>query len=390
MNYWDSKYQEFREKVRDFALKHVAPLAAELDEQQRFPRELMKPLADEGYLGMVVSKKYGGSGFETLEYAIAVEEFSRVCGSTGITIAAHNSLGLWPIYAFGTEEQKRNYLPRGCAGELVAFGLTEPGAGSDAGGTKTRAELKDDGWVLNGSKCWITSASECFASVVTAKTSDEPGSHGISSFILEKGWPGFESGKKENKLGLRGSDTAFLHFSDVKVPLENQLGETGEGFKQFMKTLDGGRISIGAMALGLGQGALDCALKYAVEHETSELPLSKRQGVAFQLADMETELEAARGLVYRAAMMKDEGIPFSANSAHAKLFASEVGTRCAAKAIGILETGGVRAGEYPAERIWRDVKLCEIGEGTSEIQRIVISRNLVKSYQKALGDSTSA
>jgi butyryl-CoA dehydrogenase len=387
MNFWDKKYQEFREKVRAFAEERVAPLAVEIDEQQRFPTELIKPLADEGYLGMVVSKKYGGSGFETLEYAIAVEEFSRVCGSTGITIAAHNSLGLWPIYAFGTEDQKRKYLPRGCAGELVAFGLTEPGAGSDAGGTKTRAALEDETWTLNGSKCWITSASECYAAVVTAKTSDEPGSRGISSFILEKGWDGFTSGKKENKLGLRGSDTAFMHFDDVKVPLENQLGETGGGFKQFMKTLDGGRISIGAMALGLGQGALDCAVKYAVEQEATGLKLSERQGVAFQLADMEIELEAARGLIYRAAMMKDEGIPYSANSAHAKLFASEVGTRCASKAIGILEQAGARVGEYPAERIWRDVKLCEIGEGTSEIQRIVISRNLTKRYLETPNNS---
>ncbi len=389
MNFWDKKYEDFRQQVRAFALERVAPLAVSIDEEQRFPKELIKPLADEGYLGMVVSKKYGGSGFETLQYAIAVEEFSRVCGSTGITIAAHNSLGLWPIYEFGSEEQKRKYLPRGCAGELVAFGLTEPDAGSDAGGTKTRAVIEDDNWIINGSKCWITSATECYAAVVTAKTSDEPGSRGISSFILEKGWDGFVSGKKENKLGLRGSDTAFLHFSDVKVPLENQLGETGGGFKQFMKTLDGGRISIGAMALGLGQGALDCALKYAVEQEATGLSLSKRQGVAFQLADMETELQAARGLIYRAAMMKDEGLAYGPNSAHAKLFASEVGTRCAAKAIAILETGGTRVGEYAAERIWRDVKLCEIGEGTSEIQRIVISRNLVRRYQEELTEKSA-
>jgi alkylation response protein AidB-like acyl-CoA dehydrogenase len=331
---------------------------------------------------MVVSKNYGGSGFVTFEYAIAVEEFSRVCGSTGITIAAHNSLGLFPIYGFGSEDQKRRYLPRGCAGELVAFGLTESDAGSDAGGTKSRATLEGDHWLLNGSKCWITSASECYAAVVTAKTSDEPGSRGISSFILEKGWPGFDSGKKENKLGLRGSDTAFLHFNDVKVPLENQLGETGQGFKQFMKTLDGGRISIAAMAIGLGQGALDSAAKYANQRESYGKKISEFQGIAFKLADMETELEAARGLTYRAAMMKDQGIPFSPESAKAKLFASEAGTRAAANAIGILGAVGIRTGEHTAERMWRDVKLCEIGEGTSEIQRIVISRDLIKRYSQ--------
>ncbi|MFQ5608042.1 MAG: acyl-CoA dehydrogenase family protein [Candidatus Zixiibacteriota bacterium] len=382
--YWDKKYEDFRAGVRDFAERVVGPLAVEIDQTQRFPRELLKPLAEEGYLGMVVSKKYGGSGFETLQYAIAVEEFSRICGSTGITIAAHNSLGLWPIFAFGTEEQKRKYLPRACSGELLAFGLTEPGAGSDAGGTKTRAVYDGEKWTINGAKCWITSATECFAATITAKTSDEPGSYGISSFIVEKDMPGFSAGKKEDKLGLRGSDTAFLHLSDVDVPPENQLGETGEGFKQFMMTLDGGRISIGAMAIGLGQAALDDAANHAVKLDQAGFKLSENQGIAFKLADMVTELEAARGLVYKTAMMKDEGLPFSMTSAQAKLFASEVGTRCAANAIGILGAEGLRVGDHPSERAWRDVKLCEIGEGTSEIQRIVISRQLLKDYSEQL------
>ncbi len=382
--YWDKKYLEFREKVREFAERVVAPVAAEIDESQRFPSELMKPIAEEGYLGMVISKKYGGSGFETLEYTIAVEEFSRVCGSTGITVAAHNSLGLWPIYAFGTEEQKRKYLPRGCAGELFAFGLTEPDAGSDAGGTKTRAVLAGDKWIINGSKCWITSATECFAATVTARTSDEPGSYGISSFILEKGMTGFSSGKKEVKLGLRGSDTAFMHFSDVEVPLENQLGETGQGFRQFMKTLDCGRISIGAMAIGLAQGALDDAAQFAVKLDQSGHKMSENQGIAFQLADMRTEIDAARGLVYRAAMLKDQDEPFGLESAEAKLFASEVGTRCAVRALDILGQAGAVVGDHPSERILRDVKLCEIGEGTSEIQRIVISRRILKEYAALL------
>ena len=382
--YWDKRYIEFRERVREFAERVIGPIAAEIDETQRFPGEIMKPLADEGYLGMVIPKKYGGAGSETLEYAIAVEEFSRVCGSTGITVAAHNSLGLWPIYAFGTEEQKRKYLPRGCSGELIAFGLTEPGAGSDAGGTKTRAVRDGDKWILNGSKCWITSATECFAATVTAKTSDEPGSYGISSFILEKGMNGFSSGKKEVKLGLRGSDTAFLHFADVEVPAENQLGECGEGFKQFMLTLDCGRISIGAMAIGLAQGALDDAAAFALELDRSGHKMSENQGIAFQLADMLTEIEAARGLVYRAAMLKDQEAPFGLASAEAKLFASEVGTRCAHRALDILGQAGAVVGDHPSERILRDVKLCEIGEGTSEIQRIVISRKLLKEYERLL------
>lgn len=391
--FWDKKYEEFREKVRDFAERTIAPLAVEIDETARFPHEILKPLADEGYLGMVVSQKYGGTGSETLEYAIAVEEFSRVCGSTGITIAAHNSLGLYPIYAFGSEEQKRKYLPRGCAGELIAFGLTEPDAGSDAGGTRTRAVLKDDHWLINGSKCWITNATLCYVSVITAKTSDEPGTRGISSFIVEKDWPGFSSGKKENKLGLRGSDTAFMHLQDVKVPLDGQLGETGMGFKQFMQTLDGGRISIGAMALGLAQGALDCAMKYALVRKQFGRRIIDNQGIAFKLATMSTEIDAARALVYLASMKKDQGLPFGPDSARAKLFASEVGTRTAATAIGILGAVGIRTGAYPAERIWRDVKLCEIGEGTSEIQRIVISRDLIKRYSAAMEaapDTTTA
>lgn len=376
---WGEKYSEFREKVRAFALEKVAPSAVEIDETQRFPKEGLAPLAEAGYLAMVIPKEYGGAGNDMLEYTIAVEELSRVCGSTGITVAAHNSLGMSPILLFGSEEQKKKYLPRACAGELIAFGLSEPEAGSDAGGTKTRAIRNSSGWIINGAKCWITSATECFAAIVTAKTSEEEGSYGISSFILEKGMEGFTSGKKENKLGLRGSDTAFLHIADVRVPDSAQLGETGNGFKQFMKILDAGRISIGAMAVGMAQGALDCALKFAAEHEEYGRKIASSQGIAFQLADMETEIEAARGLIYRAAVMKDRGMKFGPESAKAKLFASEVGTRCAFKAIGILGAEGLRVGQHPAERIWRDVKLCEIGEGTSEIQRIVIARDLLKS-----------
>lgn len=376
------EHQEFRERIRAFAEKVIAPGAAKLDAEQRFPTEYLKPLADEGLMGMVVPEEYGGSPVDTVSYSIAVEELSRVCGSTGITIAAHNSLGCFPIYKFGTEEQRKKYLPRGTkGGELLAFGLTEPEAGSDAGATKTTAIKKDDHWLMNGTKCFITSASHAFASVNTARTSDKPGVHGISSFILEKDWEGYEVGKKENKMGLRGSDTAFLHFTDVKIPLENQLGEEGEGFKQFMITLDGGRISIGAMALGLAQGAYECALKYAgTAKGANGKPVGTTQAIQFKLADMATEIEAARYLIYGASEMKDAGVKFSKQSAMAKMYASEVGRRAAYEAIQILGEVGILTGPHPAERILRDVKLCEIGEGTSEVQRIVIAREVLKPY----------
>ncbi len=377
------EHLEFREKIRAFALEHIAPHAKELDEQQRFPEEYLKLLADNGLMGMVVSEEYGGSPVDTISYSIAVEELSRVCGSTGITIAAHNSLGCYPIYKFGNEEQKKKYLPRGTkGGELIAFGLTEPDAGSDAGATKTTAVKKDDYWIINGTKCFITSATPAFASIATTRTSDEPGVKGISSFILEKGWEGYELGKKENKMGLRGSDTAFLHFTDVKVPLENQLGELGEGFKQFMITLDGGRISIAAMALGLAQGAYDCALEYAANHVENGKPIGATQAIQWKLADMVTEIEAARHLVYGASVMKDAGVKFSKESAMAKLYAAETGRKVASEAIQILGDVGYFTNRYPAERIFRDIKLCEIGEGTSEVQRIVIAREELKSIQK--------
>ncbi|MFH1701432.1 MAG: acyl-CoA dehydrogenase family protein [Candidatus Zixiibacteriota bacterium] len=376
----DKKHLEFRERIRAFSLEKIAPHAAEIDEEQKFRIESLKDLSSEGLMGMVVADEYGGSLVDTVSYSIAVEELSRVCGSTGITIAAHNSLGCFPIHKFGSEEQKKKYLPRGTeGGELLAFGLTEPEAGSDAGATRTTSVKNEEGWIVNGTKCFITSASHAFASVITARTSDDPGVKGISSFILEKEWNGYEIGKKENKLGLRGSDTAFMHFTDVNVPLENQLGELGDGFRQFMITLDGGRISIGAMALGLAQGAYDCAVKYAAEKTINGKPIGTTQAIQWKLADMATEIEAARYMVYGSSMMKDAGIGFSKESAMAKLYASEVGRWAAEQALDILGEVGIITGKYPAERILRDVKLCEIGEGTSEIQRIVIARDVLKS-----------
>jgi len=377
----EKKHLEYREKIRAFMLEKIEPLAAQLDLEQRFPDEHMKPLTEMGLLSALIPEEYGGQPVDTLSYIIQVEEASRVCGSTGIMLAAHNSLGTFPVLEFGTEEQKKKYLPRAARGELMAFGLSEPDAGSDAGGTRTMAIKKDDCWVMNGSKCWITSATKSFATIATARTSDDPRDKEITGFIVEKDWEGYAVGKKENKLGLRGSDTAFLHFDDMKVPFENLLGKVGEGFKQMLITLDGGRISIGAMALGLGQGALDCALKYASERVQFGKPIAYYQGIGHRLADMATELEAARLMVYEAAIMKDAHVPFSRQSAMCKLYASEVATRTAAAAMTVLGAIGYYTGPYPVERIWRDVKLCEIGEGTSEIQRLVISRDLLKSLK---------
>lgn len=373
---------EFREKMRAFAKEKLEPVAAAIDIEQRFPSEHIAPLTELGMFSMLIPEEYGGKKIDTICYSIAVEEISRVCGSTGITVAAHNSLGTFPIIKFGTDQQRKQYLPRAAKGELIAFGLSEPDAGSDAGGTKTHARRNGDHWVVNGSKCWITSATKSFATIASAKTSDDPKDKQITCFIFEKEWDGYSVGKKENKLGLRGSDTAFLHFDDLKVPNENLLGKEGEGFKQLLITLDGGRISIGAMALGMAQGALDCALNYAVVREQYGRPISDFQAIQHTLADMATEIEAARLMIYEASALKDAGKYFTKHSAMCKLFASEVGTRVAAKAIGVLGGVGYMTGEYPVERIWRDVKLCEIGEGTSEIQRLVIAREMLKEIRK--------
>ncbi len=377
----EKKHLDYRAKMRAFCKEVIEPKAAVLDEEQRFPNEHMGPLTEMGLLSALIPEQYGGKPVDTLSYIIAVEELSRVCGSTGIMIAAHNSLGTFPILKFGTEAQKQKFLPRAAKGELLAFGLSEPDAGSDAGGTRTFAKQAGDHWVVNGSKCWITSATKAFATIGTARTSQDPTDKRITTFVFERDFPGYAVGKKENKLGLRGSDTAFLHFDDMKVPVENQLGEVGHGFKQMLITLDGGRISIGAMALGLAQGAFDCALKYAAVRKQFDKPIAENQAIQHKLADMATEITAARLMIYEASIMKDAGVPYGRLSAMCKLYASEVGTRAAATAIGILGGIGFTTGPYPAERIWRDVKLCEIGEGTSEIQRLVIARDLLKAVQ---------
>ncbi len=372
------QHQRFRQKIREFAEREIEPKAKQLDQEGKFPFDTIKKLSEMGIMGMVVPKEYGGSGYDTLSYSIAVEEISRVCGSTGITVAAHNSLGLYPIYLFGTEEQKRKYLPDLASGKkLGSFGLTEPEAGSDAAGTKTTAVLDGDSYVINGSKCFITNASVGETFVITAVTDKSKGYKGISSFILEKGMKGFSVGKKENKMGLRGSDTATLIFEDLRVPKENLLGKEGEGFKQFMITLDGGRISIGAMALGIAQGAFDKALSYAKERKQFDQPIANFQAIQWKLADMATQIEAARHLIYHASELKDRKEKFIRESAMAKLFASEVGRWVTYQAIQIFGGYGYMC-EYPLERYLRDVKLCEIGEGTSEIQRLIIARELLR------------
>lgn len=367
-----------RDMVREFALNEVEPIAAEIDENERFPEETVKKMAELNLMGIPWEEKYGGAGCDNLCYAIAVEEISRVCGSTGITLAAHISLGSFPIYAFGTEEQKKKYLVPLAKGEHIgAFGLTEANAGSDAKGTQTKAVLKGDKYILNGSKIFITNGGVAETLVVTAVTDKSQGVHGISSFIIEKDFPGFSIGKKEEKLGLRGSDTVELVFEDCEVPKENLLGKEGEGFKQFMKTLDGGRVSIGAMALGIAQGALDKSIPYAKERTQFGKPIAKFQAIQWMIADMATEIEAARHLVYNAARLEDAGRPFAKESAMCKLFASEAAMRATKDAIQIHGGYGYTK-DYPVERYYRDAKLCEIGEGTSEIQRIVISRKLLR------------
>jgi butyryl-CoA dehydrogenase len=372
------EHEEFRKHIREFAEKEIEPQAKELDETGQFPFDTVKKLGQMGIMGMVVPKEYGGTGHDTLSYSIAVEEISRVCGSTGITVAAHNSLGVYPIFLFGSENQKKKYLPDLASGKkLGAFGLTEPDAGSDAAGTKTTAVLDGDRWVINGSKCFITSASVGETFVITAVTDKSKGYKGISSFILEKGMRGFSIGKKENKMGLRGSDTATLVFEDLRIPKDNILGQPGEGFKQFMITLDGGRISIGAMALGIAQGAFDKALDYAKQREQFGKSITDFQAVQWKLSDMATQLEAARHLIYHASELKDKGEKIIKESAMAKLYASEVGRFVTYQAVQIFGGYGYMS-DYPVERYMRDVKLCEIGEGTSEIQRIVIARELIR------------
>ncbi len=371
-----------RNTMRDFARERVEPIAAEHDEHQKFPEATVRELAGLGILGITVPDEYGGSGGDELSYILAVEELSRADASHGLTLAAHISLGIYPILAFGTEEQKKKYLPPLCDGKgLGTFGLTEPGAGSDAGGTLTRAVLDGDSWVINGRKQFITNGTYSLSPVITARSDRESkGYRGISAFIVPRPTPGFELGKKENKLGCRASDTRELIFENCRIPKENLLGELGQGFKIFMSTLDGGRISIAALALGIAQAALDKALPYARERRQFDQPIGSFESVSNMIADMATEIEAARHLTYHAARLKDAARPFGQESSMAKLYASEVAMRATTKAVQIFGGYGYTK-DYPVERYFRDAKLTEIGEGTSEIQRLVIARHLLGKLQ---------
>jgi butyryl-CoA dehydrogenase len=366
-----------RAMVRDFALDKVAPRAAEIDENHRFPTETWKEIVELGLPGIPFPEELGGSNGGTLAYCLAVEELSRVCGSTGLTLAAHVSLGTYPIYAWGGDKLKSAYVPKLVAGEYMgAYGLTEPNAGSDSGGTQTSAVLKGNEYVLNGRKCFCTNANFAGTFIVTAVTDRSAGPKGISAFVVPRGIAGLHIEKGEKKLGMRGSDWASLVFEDARIPRDHLLGPEGEGFKTFMKTLEGGRISIGALGLGIAQGSYDCALKYAQEREAFGKPLAKQQAVAFKLANMAVEVEAARHLVYHAARLKDSGQAFGTAASIAKLYSSEVAMRVSYDAIQIYGGYGYSR-EYPVERMWRDAKLCTIGEGTSEVQRLIISRAIL-------------
>jgi alkylation response protein AidB-like acyl-CoA dehydrogenase len=378
MVYLNDEHKMFRAMVRDFAEREVAPLAPHIDETQEFPMQTIEKMAKLGLMGIPFPEELGGAGMDTVAYTIAVEEISRVCAATGITLAAHTSLGTNPIYLFGTDDQKRTYMPAMTAGRAIgSFGLTEPDAGSDAGGTKTRAVLDGEHYVLNGTKVYVTSGRYAHTLCVSARTSDGRGTRGISAFIVETKTPGFKVGTKENKLGIRGSDTSVIFFEDCRIPKTNLLGPEGEGFQVFMKALEGGRISIGAMALGIAQGAYEKAVQYSKERVQFGQPIANFQAVQFMLVDMATQIEAARHLVYYAAWLKDQGKPIVKESSMAKLYASEAAMFVTTKAIQV-HGGAGYCKEFHVERYFRDAKITEIGEGTSEIQRLVIARELLR------------
>ncbi len=365
--------QLMQSMFREFAQTTLKPMAAELDETEHFPAELIPQMGEIGLFGIPISDEYGGAGLGNLEYAMAVEELSKVCASTGVTVSAHTSLCCWPIAEYGTEEQKRKYLPRLATGEsLGAFGLTEPNAGTDAAGQRTTAEDKGDHWLINGSKIFITNGNYADVYVIFAMTDKSLGNKGITAFILEKGMEGFTFGTKEKKMGIRGSATYELLFKDVKVPKENQLGEVGKGFKIAMSTLDGGRIGIASQALGIAQGAIDETVPYVQQREQFGKRLSQFQNTQFELADMQTKVDAARLLVYRAAAAKDAHQPYAHLAAMAKLFASETASDVTRRCLQLFGGYGYTR-EYPMERMMRDAKITEIYEGTSEVQKMVIS-----------------
>jgi butyryl-CoA dehydrogenase len=371
------EHEMLRSTFRDFAEKEIKPIAAEIDQEGEIPSALIKKMGEIGLMGMTAPKEYGGSGCDRISYMIGLEEVSRACGSSGLFMEAHNSLALGHICERGNENQKKKYVPTlSKAEKLCSWALTEPSAGSDAGGMRTTAVQDGNGWVLNGTKVFITTGSLADVIVVMAVTDKTKGAHGISAFIVEKDTPGFSTGIDEDKLGLRGTHTSELVFEDCRIPNDNIIGEPGTGFTGAMNILDRGRTAVGAMALGIAQGALEESVKYAKEREQFGRPIGKFQAIQWMLADMATQVEASRWLVYRSAWMEDQDMKFTKEASMAKLYASEMATQTCIKAIQIHGGYGYTK-DYPVERMLRDVKLCEIGEGTSEVQRLVIARQLL-------------
>ncbi|MBD3225755.1 MAG: acyl-CoA dehydrogenase [Caldithrix sp.] len=382
MIHFTEEQQMVRQMIRDFARKEVAPKAIEIDEEEKFPHEIFKQMAELNLLGIPFPEEYGGAGFDYVSYVIAQEELARACASTALSFSAHISLAGTALDDYGTDQQKERFLTPLASGQKYgSFGLSETTAGSDAGGTKTVAVKKGNKWVINGSKAWITNAEVADIFVITALTDKDKGVHGISNFIVEPNTAGFEVGKKERKCGMRASPTCVLHFSDVEVPEENLLGKPNEGFKQFLNILNGGRIGIGAQALGIAKEALKRSMQYAQEREQFGKKIGSFQAIQFKLADMATDITAAEHMIYSAAQLKQDGQPYILEAGKAKLFATEMATRAANEAIQI-HGGNGYIREYEVERMWRDAKLLEIGEGTSEIQRIVIYRELQKMIDR--------
>jgi len=379
MNFEKSESQlMIAQMVRDFVDKEIRPHVMTWDESQEFPRDVFRKMGELGLMGVLVPQEYGGSGLGYFEYVSVIEEVAKVCGSIGLSVAAHNSLCTNHILEFANEEQKQKYLPKLATGEWIgAWGLTEANTGSDAMRMKCTAVQDGDYWVINGTKNWITHGISGEVAVVLVRTGDLLDSHGITSFIIERGTPGFSGGKKENKLGMRASETAELIFDNCRVHKSQVCGEVGKGFQQAMKILDGGRISIGALALGIAKGAFEAAVKYAKEREQFGQPIANFQAIAFKLAVMETEIQASEVLLYQAAYMKNHKMKMTKESAMAKYFASEVSVRCATEAVQIFGGYGYTK-DFPVEKFYRDSKLCTIGEGTSEIQKLVISREILK------------
>ena len=379
MNFgYTENQQMIADMIRDFGEKNIRPKMMEWDEAQKFPVEVFKKLGELGLMGVIVPEEYGGSGMTYNEYVTVISEISKICGSIGLSVAAHNSLCTNHIALFGNEEQKKKWLPKLASAEWIgAWGLTEHNTGSDAGGMNTTAKKDGDYWILNGAKNFITHAISGDIAVVIARTGEKGDSHGMTAFAIEKGTPGFSSGKKEDKLGMRASETAELIFSDCKIHNDNVLGNVGEGFIQAMKVLDGGRISIASLALGIAKGAYEAALKYSKEREQFNKPISQFQAIAFKLVDMATEIETAELLIYEAAYLKDRNQDVTKVSAMAKYYASEISVKVSTEAVQIFGGYGYTK-EFPAEKYYRDSKLCTIGEGTSEIQKLVISREILK------------